>query len=330
MDPAIEGTHETATGLAIVHPVNPETLIAKAIEHGATIDVLERVFALREKLKAEHAREQFFAALGRFQAACPIIPKTKTAKIEGARGSYSYSYAPLEVIVKYVQPILEAQGLSVTFDTRIENGGPQETLVSICTVHHVAGHSESSDFRVPIDKAARMNDAQKVASASTYAKRYAYCNALGILTGDDDDDAHLGGTRGDEKPTGGPTEFTPPKRASETKPPPPRAEREPGSDDVEPPKPEDAISEAKVTRVHALIGQALKAARLEDNAENHEAVCAELDRMVQANRGRAKWQFLSWKGKDYDSLCGKIPLVVEKLWPVEPPKPAARLVRPRR
>src|SRR3990167_3791525 len=42
-----------------------------------------------------------------------------------------------------------------------------------------------------------MNAAQKVASALTYAKRYAFCNAFGILTGDADDDARLTGN-GDE------------------------------------------------------------------------------------------------------------------------------------
>jgi hypothetical protein len=41
-----------------------------------------------------------------------------------------------------------------------------------------------------------MNAQQKVASALTYAKRYAFCNALGILTTDQDDDAQSAGEQG--------------------------------------------------------------------------------------------------------------------------------------
>lgn len=166
-----------------------ESLLAKAIERGADINTLERLLAMRKELMAEQARNAFFNALSGFQAKCPIIPKTKTAKIQSRTGgSYSYSYAPLEVIVKQVSPILCEWGLSFTIQTRLES--EPLSIVAICTVHHCAGHSESSEFRAPIDQEARMNDMQKAASAQTYAKRYALCNALGILTGDDDDDGH--------------------------------------------------------------------------------------------------------------------------------------------
>ena len=33
-----------------------------------------------------------------------------------------------------------------------------------------------------------MSDSQVVAAASTFSKRYAFCNAFGILTGDEDND----------------------------------------------------------------------------------------------------------------------------------------------
>ena len=59
----------------------------------------------------------------------------------------------------------------------------------VCIVHHVEGHSERTAFPVPIDRAARMNDTQKVGSALTYGRRYALCAALGIVTAEEDDDA---------------------------------------------------------------------------------------------------------------------------------------------
>jgi len=59
----------------------------------------------------------------------------------------------------------------------------------VIIVHHDAGHEEESSFSVPIDTESFMNAPQKVGSARTFAMRYAYCNAFGILTSDEDDDA---------------------------------------------------------------------------------------------------------------------------------------------
>lgn len=202
---------------AVPATLNAEGLLVKALEHNVPIETMERLLALRATLHAEQARGAFFAALAAFQGECPIIPKTKTAQIKSERGTFSYTYAPLDVIVRHVGPILQRHGLSYTVETAIEEAG---VLTAACTVHHVAGHSESSTFRVPIDKGARMNDAQKVASASTYAKRYAFCNALGILTGDEDNDAH--GTDGTS--TGS-------ERRADTMPPRPQAKAAPGSPD---------------------------------------------------------------------------------------------------
>ena len=181
-------------------PLSAESLIAKAIEHQVPIETMERLLAMRKELKAEQAREAFYRALSGFQAACPVIPKTKTAEVlSRSGGSYRYSYAPLDGIVKVIAPLLQQYGLSFTVQTRLE----QEPLsqVAVCTVHHVDGHSESSEFRAPIDQGARMNEMQKAASAQTYAKRYALCNALGILTGDEDDDAQAVNGAGQVAPT---------------------------------------------------------------------------------------------------------------------------------
>src|SRR5262252_7464345 len=166
-----------------------EALILRAVEHGVSVEALERLLAMRERLKAESAREAFFEALSAFQGECPVVSKSRTA---GA-GSYSYKYAPLDDIVKQVSPLLRRYGLSYRFDTAFE-ADPAAQVVT-CIVHHRDGHSETSEFRTPVDASARMNDMQKSASAQTYAKRYAFCNALGILTGDDDDDGHGAGDR---------------------------------------------------------------------------------------------------------------------------------------
>ena len=169
--------------------LSPEGLIALAIRSGTSVDALERLLTLRERLHAEQARAAFFTALTAFQARCPIIPKTKKARIQSATGSYEYNFAPLDQLAKTIAPHLEACGLSYTFNTVFQDNAQIVT----CYVHHVMGHTEESTFTSPIDPTARMNAMQKSGSSRTYGKRYALEDALGITSGSDDDDARATG-----------------------------------------------------------------------------------------------------------------------------------------
>jgi hypothetical protein len=172
-----------STSLAVLQPLPVEALIAKAIEHNISVESLEKLLGMRERLKAEAAREAFIDAMAAFQAECPTIPKSKVA----GSGSYSYRYAPLEAIVEATSKLRARHGFSYRFDTRFEDSPPAQVV--LCIVSHREGHAESSEFRSPIDAGARMNVMQQSASALTYAKRYAFINAFGIVTGDEDNDA---------------------------------------------------------------------------------------------------------------------------------------------
>jgi hypothetical protein len=174
--------------------VDPQALIARAIDKNLPIEQMERLLAMRRELKAEWAREQYFTALSAFQKACPIIGKGK--QVNDKYGKKRYKYAPLDVIVDAVKEALEANGFSYTLQTK----QTADSVTAICLAHHVAGHSESTDFTVPIDHEAYMNEPQKVASALTYASRYAFRNAFGIMTGDEDDDANAVGEATTGKP----------------------------------------------------------------------------------------------------------------------------------
>ena len=185
--------------------IDAQKLIMTAIEKNLPVDTMERLLAMRRELQAEDSRDQFFRALSLFQSKCPIIPKDRTA----GSGNFTYRYAPLDTIIKHIGPLLNDCGLSFSFDTE----DSEKDKTTICTVHHIAGHSEKSRFKVPIDAAARMNDTQKQGSAGTYAKRYALCNALGILTGYEDDDgaAATPGAAGQQKTTQAPEPTEKPK-----------------------------------------------------------------------------------------------------------------------
>jgi hypothetical protein len=166
----------------VVH-VNAEALIAQAIDKGLPIDTMERLLAMRRELKVESARESFFAALSEFQSEIPEIPKKK--KVYDRNGKLRYSYAPLDVIIQHVKDHLRTHGFSYTIKTEQEEG----SITVFCHLHHLGGHTETTSLTVPIDKDGYMNAPQKVASALTYAKRYAFCDATGIMTSDEDDDA---------------------------------------------------------------------------------------------------------------------------------------------
>ena len=178
---------KAAEGVRVVSAVDPQALLAQAIDKNLPIESMERLLAMRREMKAEYAREQFFKALAKFQGVCPPVPKTHD--VFNKKGEYRYSYAALEDIVESVKVPLEANGLSYTIKTEQND----KDVAAICIAHHVDGHEEQARFAVPIDHDAYMNEAQKVASALTYAKRYAFNNTFGIMTAEDDDDAHATG-----------------------------------------------------------------------------------------------------------------------------------------
>lgn len=166
--------------------VGPEQLLMRAVEKGAGIEALERLIALRERIKEAEAREAYFGALAALQADLPTIKKTKTAKVVSKRtgGAYEYRYAPLESIIEQTREHLKRHGFSYQFRT----GDEPQALIVTCIAHHLGGHSEDTSIRVPIGTAERMNAAQEVGSAHTYGKRYTFCGVFGIATGDEDDD----------------------------------------------------------------------------------------------------------------------------------------------
>lgn len=177
--------------IAQVQPIgiDAEMLIMKGIEAQVPVETMERLLAMREKLNDEKARTEFFKALAGFQADCPIIHKNKKVMQKNSN-QVRYSYASLDSIVKQISPFLAKWGLSYMFKSSTTENGVMQS----CVIRHFLGHSETSNFTISIDPDAYMGDAQKSGSASSFAKRYALQDALGILTGDDDDDAQsLGG-----------------------------------------------------------------------------------------------------------------------------------------
>jgi hypothetical protein len=160
-------------------------LIREAMRSDVAPEKLRELLAVRREWEADEARKLYNVAITDFQRRCPIIEKADKA--------YDKSYARMDRIWREIRPLLTELGLSVTWQVceLRENG--------LCHVEgqlrHRAGHGERLVQDIPVPELIKgQNKAQQMGSASTYAKRYALCGSLGIVTGDDDDDGHRAGT----------------------------------------------------------------------------------------------------------------------------------------
>jgi hypothetical protein len=164
--------------------LSPENLIKEALKNNASVEVVERLMKIRKELKEERARELFYDSLAGFQAECPEIEKTKPV-YNKSRTTVLYKYAPLDQIVSAVKCLLRKYQFSYT----IKATQTAQAIKAQCVLYHVAGHSETTEVEIPFVASDFMNAAQAVGSAFTYAKRYAFTGATGILLADGDDDA---------------------------------------------------------------------------------------------------------------------------------------------
>ena len=161
------------------------SLIAQAVDKGAAVETMEKLMTLQELWEKNQAKKAFDEALSNLQKNLPVIQKTKKVLNKDGR-TIRYQYAPIESIIEQIKELLANNNLSYKWEVENKEGFIKATSV----ITHIMGHSEASSFEVPIDKEGFMTAPQKYASALTFAKRYAFCNALGIATADEDTDAN--------------------------------------------------------------------------------------------------------------------------------------------
>ena len=161
-------------------PQTPANLLTLAVQQGASVEQLEKLMTLQERWQAQQARQAYFAALARFQATVPPIPKGR--KVEYNRTSYSF--AALEDIANAIRQAAEDCGLSY----RWEVADTAETITVTCIVTHVAGHSERTTMNAAPDDSGAKNVIQQRGSSVTYLQRYTLIGALGLTTAQEDDD----------------------------------------------------------------------------------------------------------------------------------------------
>ena len=122
------------------------------------------------------------SALAAFQAHLPSVRKGNTAKVEGARGSYSYDYADLADVSDAILPALSKVGLAwITRPDTAEDG--------TINLHYSLTHADTGECITGSVAVGRKGDRwQDLGSALTYARRYMLVSVTGVAPGGDDND----------------------------------------------------------------------------------------------------------------------------------------------
>lgn len=134
------------------------------------------------------AERQFAAAFVGLQSEMPKVQATRA--VPNNDGTVRYKFAPFEDIMNQVQPALQKYGFTVSFSSRFDEG----RMIQTCTLQHAGGHKRINEFAARIGKGPPgSSEAQGDGAASTYAKRFALCDALNIVIAHVDNDARAEG-----------------------------------------------------------------------------------------------------------------------------------------
>ena len=170
--------------IALTSEQSPGRLLELAVKQDLDVEKLERLMDLEERWRAQRAKEAFFSALAKFQAAVPSITRDSEVSFSGTH----YNFASLPVIKETIQPALTECGL--TFRWELLNA--PDHLATDCIITHVDGHSERTRVGGPPDNSGSKNAVQARGSTITYLQRYSLIAALGLTTADQDDDGRQG------------------------------------------------------------------------------------------------------------------------------------------
>lgn len=162
----------------------PMDMLARAVQSGADIEMIEKLMVLQERWEANQARKAFDHAMAAAKAEIPKIGKNREVDFTSTKGRTHYRYEDLGEIAKVVDPILAKHGLFYRYRT---TSNLNEPVTVTCIVSHRDGHFEENTLSAGRDDSGNKNSIQAVASTSTYLQRMTLKASLGIAVSNDDD-----------------------------------------------------------------------------------------------------------------------------------------------
>lgn len=182
----------TETAITVTRPApTVGEMLAAIIDKGVTADnvaAIEKLVSLYERMEERKAEAAFADAFVKLQANMPKVQATQA--VPDRSGGVRYKFAPLEEIVRQIGPALMAHGFSFSFSERFDNN----RMIESCTLQHVGGHKRTNEYSVRVGSGPPgCTETQADGAAGQYARRYALCDALGIVIEHTDNDARAEG-----------------------------------------------------------------------------------------------------------------------------------------
>jgi hypothetical protein len=175
--PLEPATDRESTALAVTAPA-VSAFERMASDPNVSVDKLERLIAMQERINAFTARAEFDAAFSEMQAELPVIDEKGRIEVKGQLRS---TYAKLEDIHDVVKPIMHKFGFAMRHRTEWPADKPGIIrIVGILT--HKLGHREETSFEAPMDRSEYRTDIQSQGSTVSYGRRYTTMDALNIST----------------------------------------------------------------------------------------------------------------------------------------------------
>lgn len=171
---------------AAVRQIDPMvSLIERVVmDPEASIDKLERMLEMRERMQAQAAKAAYDNAIAEAKAEIPPIIKSGVVDYTNKDGKRTqFIHETLDGIAKIIDPILSKHGLSYRF--RSNQGSGNVTVT--CVVAHRDGYAEETSLSGAPDASGSKNPYQAVGSAVTYLQRYTLKLALGLSASKDTD-----------------------------------------------------------------------------------------------------------------------------------------------
>lgn len=183
--------------------LTPTDMLTIAVERGASIEQMERLFALKVQYEKYEAEKAWNEAMAQFHAEPITIFKRKRVAFTSSKGDVSYSHAELSDVTDAVSPAMAKHGLSYRWDVKQE----AQKVVVTCIVSHRLGHRFEVAMEGPLDDSGLKNRIQQAGSTVTYLQRYTLLAAIGKSTKGQDNDGGDGVGDGSGKAAQTDTEF---------------------------------------------------------------------------------------------------------------------------
>lgn len=193
---------------------SPEEMISMAIEKNVSVETMERLLEMMKEVNAIRSKAAFTKDMANLQKEMPTVKKTEGVFAKAGDTTARYKFAPLDMIVPQVKQTIADNNFIYSFQTKDDG----KMLTNTCKVTHIDGHTEENSFAVPIGSESYMSEVQKYGARDTFAKRYAFQNAFGIVVEGEDRDAVQDSVQGNQKTAPKQTAAAPKPAPTPTKP----------------------------------------------------------------------------------------------------------------